>query len=67
MILFYFRPWSGEPIYRNGEFCGFVTSAAYGFTLGKQVYIRKTEIFSFDFDYFLRSAWDLFMLRLRKK
>jgi hypothetical protein len=32
-----FRPWSGEPIYRNGEFCGFVTSTAYGFTLGKQV------------------------------
>lgn len=31
------RPWSEEPIYRNGEFCGFVTSAAYGFTLGKQV------------------------------
>ncbi|CAF4483286.1 unnamed protein product [Rotaria socialis] len=30
-------PWSGEPIYRNGEFCGFVTSSAYGFTLGKQV------------------------------
>lgn len=30
-------PWSGEPIYRNGEYCGFVTSAAYGFTLGKQV------------------------------
>ena len=31
------RPWSGEPIYRNGQFCGFVTSSAYGFTLGKQV------------------------------
>ncbi|CAF0897340.1 unnamed protein product [Didymodactylos carnosus] len=30
-------PWSGEPIYRNGRFCGFVTSTAYGFTLGKQV------------------------------
>ncbi|CAF1455195.1 unnamed protein product [Adineta steineri] len=30
-------PWSGEPIYRNGEFCGFVTSAAFDFTLGKQV------------------------------
>ncbi|UJR10014.1 hypothetical protein I4U23_014237 [Adineta vaga] len=30
-------PWSEEPIYRNGEFCGFVTSAAYGFTIGKQV------------------------------
>ncbi|CAF0911000.1 unnamed protein product [Adineta ricciae] len=30
-------PWSEEPIYRNGEFCGFVTSAAYGFTIGKQI------------------------------
>ncbi|CAF0873182.1 unnamed protein product, partial [Didymodactylos carnosus] len=30
-------PWSGEPIYRNGRFCGFVTSTAFGFTLGKQV------------------------------
>ncbi|CAF4435085.1 unnamed protein product, partial [Adineta steineri] len=30
-------PWSGEPIYRNGEFCGYVTSTAYGFTLGKQL------------------------------
>ncbi|CAF3730893.1 unnamed protein product [Adineta steineri] len=29
-------PWSSKPIYRNGEFCGFVTSAAFGFTLGKQ-------------------------------
>ena len=34
------RPWSGEPIYRNGEFCGFVTSTAYGYTLGKQVFHR---------------------------
>ncbi|CAF1375496.1 unnamed protein product [Adineta steineri] len=31
------RPWSSKPIYRNGEFCGFVTSTVYGFTLGKQV------------------------------
>ncbi|CAF1392684.1 unnamed protein product [Adineta steineri] len=28
---------SGEPIYRNGEFCGFFTSTTYGFTLRKQV------------------------------
>ncbi|CAF4002886.1 unnamed protein product [Adineta steineri] len=28
---------SGEPIYRNGEFCGLVTSAVHGFTLGKQI------------------------------
>jgi len=41
-----FRPWSGEPIYRNGEFCGFVTSTAYGFTLGKQVNRIKFIIFN---------------------
>ncbi|CAF0765440.1 unnamed protein product [Adineta steineri] len=28
---------SGEPIYRNGEFSGFVTSTVYDFTFGKQV------------------------------
>ncbi|CAF0758995.1 unnamed protein product [Adineta steineri] len=28
---------SGEPIYRNGEFSGFVTSTVYGFTFEKQV------------------------------
>ncbi|CAF4125943.1 unnamed protein product [Adineta steineri] len=27
---------SGEPIYRNGEFCGFFTSTTYGFTIRKQ-------------------------------
>ncbi len=37
IYIIYVRPWSGEPIYRNGEYCGFITSAAYGFTLGKQV------------------------------
>ncbi len=42
-IEFYSRPWSGEPIYRNGEYCGFVTSAAYGFTLGKQVNIKQNN------------------------
>jgi len=30
-------PWGGEPIYRNGEFVGSLTSTAYGFTLHKMV------------------------------
>jgi len=30
-------PWGGEAIYRDGEFVGFVTSTAYGFTLHKMV------------------------------
>ncbi|XP_069681446.1 pyruvate dehydrogenase phosphatase regulatory subunit, mitochondrial-like [Periplaneta americana] len=36
-------PWGGEPLYRNGEFVGTVTSAGYGFTLDKLIclgYIR---------------------------
>ena len=30
-------PWGDEAVYRNGEFVGFVTSTAYGFTLHKMV------------------------------
>ena len=30
-------PWGGELIYRNGKFCGNITSTAYGFSLDKQV------------------------------
>jgi pyruvate dehydrogenase phosphatase regulatory subunit len=30
-------PWGGEPIFRNGKFCGYTTSTTYGFTLEKQV------------------------------
>nr|XP_019534740.2 pyruvate dehydrogenase phosphatase regulatory subunit, mitochondrial-like isoform X1 [Aedes albopictus] len=30
-------PWGGEPIYRNNEFCGTVTSAGYGFASQKLV------------------------------
>lgn len=32
-------PWGSEPIYRNGEFAGMVTTAGFGFTLNRQVYI----------------------------
>jgi len=40
-------PWGGEPLYRNGEFVGTVTSAGYGFTLDKLIcvgYIRHPGI-----------------------
>lgn len=30
-------PWGNEPIYRNGELAGMVTTAGYGFTLNRQV------------------------------
>ncbi|XP_058445878.1 pyruvate dehydrogenase phosphatase regulatory subunit, mitochondrial-like isoform X1 [Malaya genurostris] len=39
-------PWGGEPIYRNGEFCGTVTSAGYGFASEKLVclgYIQRSQ------------------------
>lgn len=29
--------WGGEPIYRNGKYCGMTTTTGYGFTLAKQV------------------------------
>ncbi|XP_055641737.1 pyruvate dehydrogenase phosphatase regulatory subunit, mitochondrial-like isoform X2 [Toxorhynchites rutilus septentrionalis] len=39
-------PWGGEPLYRNGEYCGTVTSAGYGFSSEKLVclgYISRTQ------------------------
>uniref|UniRef100_A0A182MPW1 Pyruvate dehydrogenase phosphatase regulatory subunit, mitochondrial n=1 Tax=Anopheles culicifacies TaxID=139723 RepID=A0A182MPW1_9DIPT len=39
-------PWGGEPLYRNNEFCGTVTSAGYGFASEKLVclgYISRPE------------------------
>ena len=30
-------PWGKESIYRDGEFCGYITSAGFGHTLGKAV------------------------------
>ncbi|KFB43900.1 AGAP002217-PA-like protein [Anopheles sinensis] len=39
-------PWGGEPLYRNSEFCGTVTSAGYGFASEKLVclgYISRPE------------------------
>ncbi|XP_067001335.2 pyruvate dehydrogenase phosphatase regulatory subunit, mitochondrial [Anabrus simplex] len=40
-------PWGGEPLYRNNEFVGTVTSSGYGFTLEKLIclgYIRHPGI-----------------------
>ncbi|PSN46364.1 hypothetical protein C0J52_12919 [Blattella germanica] len=40
-------PWGGEPLYRNGEFVGTVTSSGYGFTLDKLIclgYIRHPHM-----------------------
>jgi len=34
--------WGGEPIYRNGKYCGLTTTTGYGFTFKKQV----NQIFS---------------------
>ncbi|XP_061497155.1 pyruvate dehydrogenase phosphatase regulatory subunit, mitochondrial isoform X2 [Anopheles gambiae] len=39
-------PWGGEPLYRNNEFCGTVTSAGYGFASEKLVclgYISRPD------------------------
>ena len=39
-------PWGGEPIYRNGVYCGSTTSTAFGFTLNKHVclgYVRNVQ------------------------
>jgi pyruvate dehydrogenase phosphatase regulatory subunit len=30
-------PWGGEPIYRNGTFCGFTTSTAFGFGIDRHI------------------------------
>jgi len=39
-------PWGGESIYRNDEFCGTVTTASYGFSLGKQICLGFVQDFS---------------------
>ncbi len=39
-------PWGGEPIFRDGVFCGTVTSTAYGFTLDRHIclgYIQNID------------------------
>ncbi|XP_046657941.1 pyruvate dehydrogenase phosphatase regulatory subunit, mitochondrial-like [Daphnia pulicaria] len=40
-------PWGSEPIYRNGEFAGMVTTAGFGFTLNRQVclgYVQNYDV-----------------------
>lgn len=36
-------PWGGEPILRNGKFCGMTTSTAYGFTVDRHVCLGYVE------------------------
>ena len=37
-------PWGHELIYRNGQYVGYVTSAAYGFTVGSPVVMGYIDI-----------------------
>ncbi|KRZ67293.1 Pyruvate dehydrogenase phosphatase regulatory subunit, mitochondrial [Trichinella papuae] len=37
-------PFGNEPIYRNGDFCGFTTSTSYAFTIGCQVSLGYINI-----------------------
>lgn len=38
--------WGGEPIYRNGKYCGMTTTTGYGFTFKKQVNLDSLVCFS---------------------
>lgn len=37
--------WGGEPIYRNGKYCGMTTTTGYGFTFKKQVNLTSLMLF----------------------
>ncbi|XP_043501503.1 pyruvate dehydrogenase phosphatase regulatory subunit, mitochondrial [Polistes fuscatus] len=37
--------WGGEPIYRNGKYCGMTTTTGYGFTFRKQVCLGFVQNF----------------------
>lgn len=37
--------WGGEPIYRNGKYCGMTTTTGYGFTFKKQVNLVSLMLF----------------------
>jgi len=37
--------WGGEPIYRNGKYCGMTTTTGYGFTFKKQVNLVSRILF----------------------
>ncbi|KAL2723148.1 hypothetical protein V1477_019739 [Vespula maculifrons] len=37
--------WGGEPIYRNGKYCGMTTTTGYGFTFKKQVCLGFVQNF----------------------
>ena len=41
-------PWGGEPIYRDGVYCGMTTSTSYGFTLNKHVCLGYVHNYNAD-------------------
>jgi len=41
-------PWGGEPIYRDGKYCGTVTTTSYGFSLHKQICLGFIQDFGDD-------------------
>jgi len=41
-------PWGGESIYRNGKYCGSVTTTSYGFSLAKQICLGFLQDFDED-------------------
>lgn len=43
-------PWGGESIYRNGKYCGMVSSTAYGYTLSRHVCLGYVHDFDEDSD-----------------
>ena len=36
-------PWGGEPIYRNGHYCGTTTTTAFSYALNKHVCLGYVE------------------------
>ena len=57
-----------ETIYRNGERCGWLSSAGYGHTVGKSIgmgYVRSTE--PIDKDHVLSGAYELEVATMRVK
>jgi 4-methylaminobutanoate oxidase (formaldehyde-forming) len=57
-----------ETIYRNGERCGWLSSAGFGHTLGKSIgmgYVRSSDVI--DKDYVLSGKYELEVATVRVK
>ena len=55
-------PWGKENIYRNGELVGYVTSAAFGHTIGKHIcmgYVKKCGGEPITQDYLLDGKYEI--------